>query len=136
MSLALAPFPPYTLFDTAQSTHDHALHVAKHYLDPLASLLAQEHRPAKRLRLKQVHIEGFAAHPVWLQARRILDASLEILEVAVREAVREKEDGKAMHDINMQGGWEEEKEQSHDSDSERVVTSLSTSTSDAEGADY
>jgi U3 small nucleolar ribonucleoprotein component len=90
--------------------------------------------------LKQVHIEGFAAHQVWLQARRILDASLEGLEWAVREAVRENEDGKAAQndtsDINMQDGWEEEKERSHDSDSERMVTSLSTSTSDAEGTEY
>ncbi|MCJ1379089.1 U3 snoRNP protein [Xylographa soralifera] len=90
---------PYSFLQPSPTLHTAALVLAKRYLDPLAFSVSQAQeqrlqdarRKRKRgqddegsarnvLRLKQVHLEGFAIDQIWEQARRVLDASREEIE--------------------------------------------------------
>ncbi|MCJ1283882.1 U3 snoRNP protein [Xylographa opegraphella] len=90
---------PHSFLQPPPTLHTAALVLAKRYLDSLASSTSQAQeqrlqdarRKRKRakddegnakniLRLKQVHLEGFAIDQIWEQARRVLDASREEIE--------------------------------------------------------
>ncbi|MCJ1389243.1 U3 snoRNP protein [Xylographa bjoerkii] len=90
---------PHSFLQPPPTLHTAALVLAKRYLDPLALSVSQAQeqrlqdarRKRKRgqddegtartiLRLKQVHLEGFAIDQIWEQARRVLDASREEIE--------------------------------------------------------
>ncbi|MCJ1341392.1 U3 snoRNP protein [Bachmanniomyces sp. S44760] len=89
----------YQFLQPTASLHTAALVLAKRYLDPLASSISEsqqqriqlDRKKRKRgvdnpgsakgaLRLKQVHLDGFAIEQVWEQARRVLDASRQEVE--------------------------------------------------------
>ncbi|MCJ1404990.1 U3 snoRNP protein [Xylographa trunciseda] len=97
---------PYSFLQPPPTLHTAALLLAKRYLDPLALSVSQAQeqrlqdarRKRKRgqddagtarntLRLKQVHLEGFAVDQVWEQARRVLDASREEIERSLSDVL-------------------------------------------------
>ncbi|MCJ1315112.1 U3 snoRNP protein [Xylographa vitiligo] len=97
---------PDSFLQPPPALHTAALVLAKRYLDPLASSVSQAQeqrlqdarRKRKRgqddegnarnvLRLKQVHLEGFAIDQIWEQARRVLDASREEIERSLSEVL-------------------------------------------------
>lgn len=90
---------PHAFLQPSPSLHAATLVLAKRFLDPLATSTseaqAQRQRDARRkrkrgeaeandslrmLRMKQVHLEGFAIEQIWEQARRVLDASRQEVE--------------------------------------------------------
>ncbi|KAG9688375.1 Mpp10 protein, partial [Aureobasidium melanogenum] len=83
---------PYTFLQPPTTLHTSSLDFLKETLDPIAKSIAetqqqrlQEARKKRKrgqndedegiLRLKKVHVEGFAVEQVWEQARRIIDAA-------------------------------------------------------------
>lgn len=122
-----------TFLQPPPSLHTACLVAAKRYLDPLAEWtgaaterrLQQSRKKRKRgeagdyssadvLRLNQVHVEGFDLTQVWEQARRILTASNEETERALREATlprvakteRNIPPGEPVEDENPEGSRE------------------------------
>ena len=98
----------HTLLQPPPSIHTAALVLAKRYIDPVAALVsasqAQRLRNARRkrkrgaeedddagsvLRMKQVHLEGFAIDQIWEQAKRILDASRKEVQRSIADIPRE-----------------------------------------------
>ncbi|KAI4216404.1 MAG: hypothetical protein LQ351_001414 [Letrouitia transgressa] len=98
-----------TLSDSAHSflqppptLHQASLVLAKRFLDPLALVAAQaeeerryqskkkrkrghadEQASQNRFGLKRIHLEGFGTQHIWQQAKRVLDASLQRVEIAL-----------------------------------------------------
>ena len=85
---------PHSFLQPAPTLHTASLVLAKRFLDPLVSSVReiqenqlQEARKKRkradadqldthdRLRVKQVHLQGFDLQQIWGQARRVLDAS-------------------------------------------------------------
>ena len=83
---------PYTFLQPPKTLHTSSLDFLKQTLDPIAKSIAetqqqrlQDARKKRKrgqndedddiLRLKKVHVDGFAVEQVWEQARRIIDAA-------------------------------------------------------------
>lgn len=104
---------PHTFLQPTSDLHTSFLHLAKQFLDPLASDVTdaqirrqQEQRSRKTqkrkrdpdddgdrktemLRMKKVHVDGFEVDQVWQQARRILEAANDEVE---RELPKSEDD--------------------------------------------
>ncbi|KAG9568044.1 Mpp10 protein, partial [Aureobasidium melanogenum] len=105
---------PYTFLQPPSTLHTSSLDFLKQTLDPIAKSIAetqqqrlQEARKKRKrgqndedeeiLRLKKVHVEGFAVEQVWEQARRIIDAARKEAqrnfdELAEKYAIDDSED--------------------------------------------
>ncbi|KAG9676496.1 Mpp10 protein, partial [Aureobasidium melanogenum] len=105
---------PYTFLQPPTTLHTSSLDFLKQTLDPIAKSIAetqqqrlQEARKKRKrgqndedeeiLRLKKVHVEGFAVEQVWEQARRIIDAARQEAqrnfdELAEKYAIDDSED--------------------------------------------
>ncbi|KAH0280093.1 Mpp10 protein, partial [Aureobasidium melanogenum] len=105
---------PYTFLQPPIKLHTSSLDFLKQTLDPIAKSIAetqqqrlQEARKKRKrgqndedeeiLRLKKVHVEGFAVEQVWEQARRIIDAARKEAqrnfdELAEKYAIDDSED--------------------------------------------
>ncbi|KAH0372181.1 Mpp10 protein, partial [Aureobasidium melanogenum] len=105
---------PYTFLQPPPKLHTSSLDFLKQTLDPIAKSIAetqqqrlQEARKKRKrgqndedeeiLRLKKVHVEGFAVEQVWEQARRIIDAARKEAqrnfdELAEKYAIDDSED--------------------------------------------
>ncbi|KAG9905973.1 Mpp10 protein, partial [Aureobasidium melanogenum] len=105
---------PYTFLQPQTTLHTSSLDFLKQTLDPIAKSIAetqqqrlQEARKKRKrgqndedeeiLRLKKVHVEGFAVEQVWEQARRIIDAARKEAqrnfdELAEKYAIDDSED--------------------------------------------
>ncbi|KAK6000386.1 hypothetical protein QM012_003632 [Aureobasidium pullulans] len=105
---------PYTFLQPPTTLHTSSLDFLKQTLDPIAKSIAetqqqrlQEARKKRKrgqndedeeiLRLKKVHVEGFAVEQVWEQARRIIDAARKEAqrnfdELAEKYAIDDSED--------------------------------------------
>jgi len=106
---------PHEFLRPTPAIHAALLRLAEQFLDPLAAdvtdvqlqrqRLERQSRKRKRsrpdtgsveelLRMRKVHIDGFAADQVWQQARRVLDATVAEVERSVpRGEPSEDEDG-------------------------------------------
>lgn len=119
---------PYTFLQPPTTLHTSSLDFLKQTLDPIAKSIAetqqqrlQEARKKRKrgqndedeeiLRLKKVHVEGFAVEQVWEQARRIIDAARKEAqrnfdELAEKYAIDDSEDeseGQDGEDLSEEG---------------------------------
>ncbi|KAG9954247.1 Mpp10 protein, partial [Aureobasidium melanogenum] len=120
---------PYTFLQPPTKLHTSSLDFLKQTLDPIAKSIAetqqqrlQEARKKRKrgqndedeeiLRLKKVHVEGFAVEQVWEQARRIIDAARKEAqrnfdELAEKYAIDDSEDESEGRDGEVLSGEDE-----------------------------
>lgn len=118
---------PYAFLQPAPSLHSSSLSYLKDTLDPLATSISQDQqarlqqsrRKRKRgqnvggeedvLRLKKVHIQGFAIEQVWEQARRVIDAARKEAERGLAEVeARQAESSEDEEDLAVEKGLDGE----------------------------
>ncbi|KAL8775672.1 MAG: hypothetical protein Q9209_000168 [Squamulea sp. 1 TL-2023] len=108
----------YTFLQPTPALHTAALVLAKRYLDPLA--LSATEAQAKRLQvirqkrsrrhaqqngfkrpfhMRQVHLDGFPTQQVWEQARRVLDASTQEVEISLQDILPSQHDERQNLDL-------------------------------------
>ncbi|KAH0350215.1 Mpp10 protein, partial [Aureobasidium melanogenum] len=120
---------PYAFLQPPTKLHTSSLDFLKQTLDPIAQSIAetqqqrlQEARKKRKrgqndedeeiLRLKKVHVEGFAVEQVWEQARRIIDAARKEAqrnfdELAEKYAIDDSEDESEGQDGEVLSGEDE-----------------------------